>query len=165
MGGELVHDLAVDGERVVEALVALDELLDGDGRARVDMRRRERLLELGRVVDAYGARGAGGVARLHDQRIADPLDELAHFVAARGAGRLRAGDAGRAQHLLHRRLVAAQERGLDRRAGDAARLAHARRGHDVRLDGRLETIDLGLALDAAHLFEQRRSSQTLPICS
>ena len=36
VGDEVVHDLAVDRDRVVEALVALDELLDRDRRAAVD---------------------------------------------------------------------------------------------------------------------------------
>src|SRR5262249_16379202 len=68
---ELVRHAAADGQRVVEALVTLDELLYGDARAAVDARGADGRLELVRAADLDRPRGAGGVARLEDEREAD----------------------------------------------------------------------------------------------
>ena len=61
---EVVRDevdggVAVDRQRVVEALVPLDELLDGDGLHLLRPEHPERGGELGVVVDTGGVEGAG----------------------------------------------------------------------------------------------------------
>ena len=62
---EVVDDAAVDADGVVEALVALDELLDGDGAASLHAAGDERLFQLAGVVAAVGPGGARRVAGLH----------------------------------------------------------------------------------------------------
>ena len=126
--------------------MALDELLDGDGRAAVDPQVDERALELAHRCRRGASRRAGAVARLDDQRVADLGGERPHLLRTPDSARLGARDAGAPQRLLHRRLVAAEERRLDARARDAGSLAHLGGRHDVRLDRRLEAIDLGVAL-------------------
>ena len=64
-------------DRVVEPLVAVDELLDGDLRAVVDAAAGDRRVELVGRVDPLGARGAGACRRLDDDREADLGGELA----------------------------------------------------------------------------------------
>ena len=130
--------------------MALDELLDGDLGAVVDAAAGDRRLEVVGGGDPLGARGAGTGGRLEHDREADLGDEAPDVVAGAGAGRRRAADAGGAQHLLHRRLVAAQVGRAHRRAGDAARLAHVGGGHHVGLDGGLQAVDLDVALQPAH---------------
>src|SRR5207244_5503004 len=115
-----------------------------------DSERSDRLPQLGRVVDTHRTRGAGGVAGLDHYRKADALDEGADLLGIAGADRLRAGNARRAQSLLHRRLVAAEEGRLDAGAGNPAGLAHARGAHHVRLDHRFQAIDSNLGLHEAH---------------
>ena len=62
--GEVHGHLPVDADRVVEALVALDELLDGDLGAVVDAAAGDRLLQLVGRVDPLGAGRAGAGRRL-----------------------------------------------------------------------------------------------------
>ena len=69
-----------------------------------------------------------------------------------GGGGRRAADASGSEDLLHRRLVAAEERRSGRDPRDAARLPHMRRGHHMGLDHRLETIDLEMLLQPADDF-------------
>ena len=145
-----MRHVAVDGDRVVEALVALDELLDRDLGAVVDTAASDRPVELGGRVDARGARRAGAGGRLDDEREADLGDERADVVAGAPPVERGARHPGGAQRLLHRRLVAAQIGGAHARARDAARLSHVRRGHDVRLDRRLQPIDPHHPLDDLH---------------
>jgi hypothetical protein len=152
---ELVRDLAVDRDGVVEALVAFDELLDRDRSAAVEGHAGEHRLQRLPVVHAVGARGARTVARLEYERIADPLREGAHGVRGLSAQRLRRGDAGLAQHVLHAGLVAAQPRRARGRAGDAAGLAHAGRRADVSLDRGLQPLHAHLALHEAHGVRER----------
>ena len=148
-----MHDSAADRDRVVEALVALDELLDGDRGAAVEPLVDDRALELAVVVDPLRAGGAGAGARLEDERVADVGGEHPQLLRARDAARLGAGDVGLAQRLLHRRLVAAEKGGLDGGAGDAGRLADLRRRQDVGLDRRLQAVHPGGRLDAPHRLE------------
>ena len=137
-------------DRVVEALVALDELLDGDLGAVVDAAAGDRLVQLVGAVDPLGARRPGAGGRLEDEREADLGGEVAGRRRRTGAGRRGAADAGGAQHVLHRRLVAAEEGGAHRRPRDAARLAHAGGGHHVGLDRRLQRSTLEVLLHPAH---------------
>src|SRR5262249_8779661 len=61
---------------------------------------------------------------------------------------------GGAQGVLHRRLVAAEERGSLGGAGNVAGLAYACGREDVRLDRGFDTVDLRSALEPADLLEQ-----------
>ncbi len=145
--------------------MALDELLDGDRARALAGVALQRLLELVVAVDADRALGAGARARLEDERVALALGEGARL-GGRVDGRAgRGGHPGLAQRLLHRRLVAAQPRRAHARAGDAARLAHLRRRHRVRLDGRLERVDPDLVLEVAdrldHLVDVRHRADAV----
>ena len=91
--GPVVDDVAVDGDGVVEALVALDELLDGDRSRAVAPNDAERVRELGVVVDPGRALRAGAGPRLEDQRVADASGELARLVGGVDGG----GGGGRAR--------------------------------------------------------------------
>jgi hypothetical protein len=122
---EVAGDAAVDGQRVVEALVALDEFLDGDRRAVGETARAHRGGELVGACGAVGSGGAGGVARLQDHRKAVGAHEIRGLARAVDAGRDGGGHAGAAQHLLHRHLVAAEIGGAGRDAGNGAALADA----------------------------------------
>ena len=148
--GELHGHGAVDADRVVEALVALDELLDGDLGTVVDAAAGDGLGQLVGCVDPFGTGRSGPGRRLEHQREPDLRREPPDVVAGAGRRRRRAADAGLAQHVLHRRLVAAEEGRALRRAGDAARLAHPRRGHHVGLDRGLQPVDLDVLLQPAH---------------
>ena len=153
---EVVRDRAVDGDRVVEALVALDELLDGD-------RRRPGRRTLPSAASSSSAsstrscptrrRPSRGLRMSGKPTASRERPDLAR--RCRRAGRRRGRDAGLAQRLLHRRLVAAQEGRAHRGARDRARLAHLRGGHDVGLDRRLQPVDPELVLDPAHGVDQR----------
>ena len=91
----VVHDVAVDGDRVVEALVALDELLDGD---RVGAPKPPGApVQLGHRVHPDGALRARSRPRLEDQREADPFGEVDDLVGAVGGRRRGGRDAGLAE--------------------------------------------------------------------
>ncbi len=149
-----MHHPAADRDRVEEALVPLDELLGGDRGATVDTLLDDRALELTVVVHPPGAGGAGGAARLEDDRVAHLGHEVAQLRRGGDAGRLGAGDVGAPQDLLHRRLVAAEEGGLDGGAGDARGLADLGGGEDVRLDRRLDPVHPLARLHAPDRFEE-----------
>ncbi len=77
--------MPVDGDRVVEAFVTLDELLDRDGLRALGAERAECRVELGAVVDPGRVKGAGARTWLEDERIADRLGERVDLVGvARG---------------------------------------------------------------------------------
>ena len=139
----------VDRQRVVEALVPLDELLDRD---RVGGGRRwaSAASSSARLLDPDRVERTGRRARLEDQRVADGVGEVVHLAGARRGRGGRGRHADGPQHLLHRRLVAAQPGRPARGAGDRARLAHVGDRQRVRLDGRLEPVDPHLALRPAH---------------
>src|SRR5690606_1903319 len=146
---ELVDDRAADRDGVPKALVALDELLDRDAATMDHAALAQGVIELGVVVAAVGRGRSGGVARLDDQRVADPRREFLDLRRVARADRLRARDPGFAQDFFHRRLVAAQEGGLDAGARDPAGLADLGGTHHVGLDRGLEPIDADLALHEA----------------
>ncbi len=134
----VVHDVAADGDGVVEALVALDELLDRDGVGVPEG--DECRVELGVVVDAGRTQRAGAGPRFEDQRVPDVAAELPGLVGGVDRSRRGRGNPGLTQGLLHRRLVAAQPGRADGGAGYAAPLADPGGGHLVRLDRRLEPV-------------------------
>src|SRR5262249_56794705 len=100
-----------DGHGVVEALVALDELLHGSASSAADAERGHRLLELGGTVDPGGSRGARRVARLEDQREPHPGGGAPDLVGGARSERPRAGDARLPPGALYPGLVAPRERG------------------------------------------------------
>ena len=71
VGHEVQRRGAVDRERVVEALVPLDELLDGDGVDLLAAEQAQRRGQPGVVVDPRGVERAGTGPRLEDERVAD----------------------------------------------------------------------------------------------
>ena len=144
VGRPVVDDVAVDGDGVVEPLVALDELLDGDGVGVTE--RDESGVELGVVVDAGRAQCTGAGPWLEDQWVADVAGELPGLVGGVDGGGRGRRDPRLAQGLLHRRLVATEPGRADGGAGYAAPLADRRGGHLVRLDGRLEPVHPHLVL-------------------
>jgi len=81
--------MAVEADRVVEALMAFDELLDGDvgGAGLTELCERAVKLRVG--VDAHRSRCAGGCTGLEDDRVADQGDEVTDLRRAGGPGRLR----------------------------------------------------------------------------
>ena len=152
-----MHDAAVDAERVVEALVSLDELLDRDSAPRSTRLRAIAASSSSAVFDPYGAGRAGAGARLDDEREADSVGEArGRRRRCRAAADRGARDAGRAQRLLHRRLVAAQVRGAHRGARDRgaprARAAAAMTCASTVASSRSTHIR---ALDPAHGLDQR----------
>ena len=141
---ELVHDVAADRDRVVEALVALDELLDGDRGAAVEPLVDDGALELAVVVDPLRAGGAGAGARLEDDRVADLGGE--HRAAPAGSRRRATGrtetPASRSASFIaglsrQRKAVCTVVPGIPA----ASRTFAA--GQDVGLDGRLQAIHPG----------------------
>ena len=155
VASELVNRPAIDGDRVVEALVALDELFGGGGKPAVDPGFDDRMLQLGVVVDAIGARGARRVSGFEDDRVAHAFDESFDICNRGNPVRDRAGQTGLAQGFLHRRFVAAEKRAPHARARDPALLTHVRGGQDVGLDRRLEPVDPTHLLAASHGPKQR----------
>ena len=146
MRGEVGRHLPADGDGVVEALVALDELLHRDRIGSLAAEDSQRVVEAGGIVGPHRVQGAGAAARFEDQREPDLLGERAGLGGAadrrRGGGR----HPGLAQHLLHRRLVPAQPGRVHRRAGDGACLPDLSRRQNVGLDRGLEPVDPQLVL-------------------
>ena len=162
--GEVVaHEVggrtAVDGHRVVEALVALDVLLDRD---RVDALSPKDdstwpswSWSSTRVVSAApaplrGLRISGNPTAFAKSRTWSALSAAVDAAVGTPDG---------AQRVLHRRLVAAEVRRAHRRPGDGARLAHLRDRQDVRLDGGLQT---GRPRPGPGSSARRRSSRRRP---
>ena len=146
---EVGRHLPADRDGVVEALVALDELLHGDRFGALAAEDSQRVVEADGVVGPHRVQGAGAAARLEDQREPDLLGERAGFGGAADRGRGGGRYPRLAQHLLHRRLVPAQPGRPHRRARDRARLADLRRRHGVRLDRGLEPVHPQLVLHPA----------------
>ena len=154
--GELLDLPAIDRERVVEALVALDELLDRDRGGALGPERLERAVQRLAAVHPHGPLGAGGGARLEDEREAHVLGEGVGLGGAVHGRRRRGRHPRLAQRLLHRRLVPAQPGRPHRRPGDAAGLTHLGDRQGVGLDRGLQPVHPLARLDAAHGAEQRR---------
>ena len=146
---EVVRRPAVDRQGVVEALVALDELLDRHRGRSFGPEHLQGGVQLGVVVDPAGAGRAGRRTWLDDQRVADGGRERVGLVGRVHRRRRRGRDAGRAQRLLHGRLVPAQPGRTPRGARNPTCLPHLGRGQDVRLDRRLQPVDPDLVLDPA----------------
>ena len=141
---------SVDGQGVVEPLVALDVLLDRDRADTLVAEVRQHVAELLLVVHPGGVGSAGTAAWLEDQREPDGAREVLDLLDVVGRGRRGGRHADGAERVLHRRLVAAQPGGAHRRPGDGARLAHLGDGHDVRLDGGLQPVHPHVVLDPPH---------------
>ena len=150
MRDEIDGDLAVDRDRVVEPLVPVDELLDGDLGAVIDAATGDRLVELVGSVDPLGAGCAGPGGGLEDDREPDLGGEVAHVLTAARPYRAGARNSGGAQGLLHRRLVAAQVGRVHRRPRNVTRLPSAGGGHHVRFDRRFQAIHPQPSLHSAH---------------
>ena len=146
---EVHRHLPADRDGVVEALVALDELLHGDRLDALAAEDAQGMLQAGGIVGPHRVQGAGAAARLEDHRVAHLLGERADLGGAARRGRGGRRHAGLAQRLLHRRLVPAQPGGAYRRAGDRAGLPDLCGGHGVRLDRGLEPVHPQLVLHPA----------------
>src|SRR6185312_12645648 len=158
---EVQPRLAVHRQRVIEALVALDELLDRD---RVGVAERaQRGAELVPGVDLGGVQRAGTGTRLEDQRVADRVGERVDLVHVRGGRGGRGRHAHLPQRLLHRRLVPAQPGRPDAGAGDRAGLPYLRHRQRVRLDRCLQPVhphpglhpadEVGQVADVGHVVD------------
>ena len=153
---EVVSHFTVDGDGVVEALVALDELLDRHARTLIHSHLVERSVELGVVIRASGAGSTGRARRFDDDGIAHGRDEVANLRTGAAAHRLRASNAALAKDLFHRGLVAAQEGCLRGRPRDRARFPHMGGRQDMSLDRRFEPIDGELRLKPSEPSPKRR---------
>src|SRR5690606_29234339 len=111
----------VDTDGVVEPLVTLDELLDGD-RDGAGAEAAEGGLELGVVLDLVRPGSACAVTGLQDQWITHPAGELAYLGRGRGAGGRGGRHTDLPQRLLHRGLVTAEPGRAHRGARDAGGL-------------------------------------------
>jgi hypothetical protein len=134
----LEHRLAVDAQRVVRELLALDELLEVDLRVVVD--RREHRAQLIRVGDAVRVRRPCAGDRLDAHRIPDLLRRRVRLRVRPDPREPRDPQPGGQHPLLHDRLVAEPDRRARAHAGHPELLAHARRQHHARLPQALDAI-------------------------
>ncbi len=135
--------------------MAEHEFLDGHRIAVEQPGARGGLQQLRLTADPEGGGRPGSVAGFHDDRVADLFDEGLRLLVGRHCSRGSSGDAGLPQGLLHRRLVPTQPGRPHRRPRNPAAFPDAGRGHDVRLDRRLEPIHPALGLRHPHRVLQR----------
>ena len=135
-----VHDLAVDADRVVGVLLAVDELLDVH---LIDMTHfGDRGLQLRRVIRSVGVHRAGAGDRLDDDRVADLFRRRAHAGGVLRRRVLRSPDPGCRDFLLHQVLVAEWLALVDGHTAGAQLLAQARGQEHARLPETDHPIDL-----------------------
>jgi hypothetical protein len=135
----LVRGAALDADRVVRVLLALDELLAA--RLAHVLHARECVPQLVGVVAAVGVGAPCAGDRLEDEREPDALRGGERFRARPHALRVRNAESRAGEPLLHDLLVAESDRGVVRETRNAEPVAKLRSEKDERLPVGLEPVD------------------------